>query len=156
VWAAPIVVDRGRDEIVAVAETRDEGGRTFTVVGLRLEGTRLIRIADDAAYRLDETRAAWIGASLPDLALHLEVAIDGDTLAVGGVLVHSAGDAMRELAPLLPVTIRRRTRTGEIDKGRTDAASGPAATDAGPDTGVAPLDAGHPDGATPPAPHAEP
>ena len=131
VWAAPIEVDRGRDEIIAVAETHGEDGRVVTVVALRLEGTRLVRVAEDAAYRLDDTRAAWIGASLSDLTLHLEVAIDGDALRVGGVLVHGSRGVLRELAPLLPVTIRRRSRVVDVDKGRAPEAVEAAAVDAG-------------------------
>lgn len=120
-WAAPVEADRGRDEIVAVAETKDDDVRVFTVVALRLEGGKLVRVAESEVYRLDEQRAAWIGATLDELALHLEVRVDGDELVIGGVLVHEGRSGSRELAPLLPVTIRRRGRGGEADKPRTDA-----------------------------------
>lgn len=153
VWAAPVEVDRGRDEIVAVAENRGDEGRTFSVIALRLEGTRLVRVAEDVAYRLDETRAAWIGAALSDLALHLEVADDGDAFAVGGVLVHNSFGGVRELAPLLPVTIRRRGRIAEVDKGRLEGGSDAGVTaggGAGPGSGQ---DGGIPDApAAPSAP----
>jgi hypothetical protein len=145
VWAAPIEVDRGRDEIIAVTEHRDDAGRTFSVVALRLEGNRLVRVAEEAAYRIDETRAAWIGAALADLTLHLEVAVDGDTLTVGGVLVHGNRTAVRDLAPLLPVTIRRRGRVAEVDKGRFEVAVDAAVTGVGAGSEVA-QDAGIPDG----------
>jgi len=120
-WAAPIEIDRGRDEIVAVAENRDGDVRKFTVVALRLEGGKLVRVAESDAYRLDEQRAAWIGATLDELALHLVVRLDGDELVAGGVLVHEGRSGNRELAPLLPVTIRRRGRTAEIERPRVEA-----------------------------------
>lgn len=119
-WAAPIEVDRGRDEIVAVAETKDGDTRVYTVVALRLEGGRLVRVAESDVYRLDEQRAAWIGATLDELALYLEVRLDGDELVVGGVLVHEGRSGYRELAPLLPVSLRRRGRGAEADRPRTD------------------------------------
>lgn len=135
-WAAPIEFDRGRDEIIAVAETRDDQVRVFSVIALRLDGTRLVRVADAEVYRLDEQRAAWIGASLDDLAMYLEVQVDGDVLMAGGVLVHGGRGGVRELAPLLPVTIRRRGRTTDADRTRIEA------PDAGP-VDARPTDAGH-------------
>lgn len=120
-WAAPVEIDRGRDEVVAVAETRDGDVRVFTVVALRLEGGKLVRVAESDVYRLDEQRAAWIGATLDELALHLEVRFDGDVLVAGGVLVHQGRSGNRELAPLLPVSVRRRGRTIEVERPRLDA-----------------------------------
>jgi anti-sigma factor RsiW len=120
-WAAPVEIDRGRDEIVAVAETRNDEVRVYTVVALRLEGGKLVRVAESDVYRLDEQRAAWIGASLDELGLRLEIRVDGEELVAGGVLVHEGRNGNRELAPLLPVTIRRRGRGGEADRPRMDA-----------------------------------
>ena len=134
-WAAPIELDRGRDEIVAVAESRDDDVRVFTVIALRLEGTRLVRVAESEVYRLDEQRAAWIGASLGELSLHLEIKTDGDELVVGGVLAHGGPTGVRELAPLLPVTVRRRGRPSEGERPRVE--TEPVAADAG----AGPIDA---------------
>jgi hypothetical protein len=120
-WAAPIEIERGRDEIVAVAEKREDDVRVFTVIGLRLEGGKLVRVAESDVYRLDEQRAAWIGATLDELALRLEVHVDGDELIAGGVLVHEGRSGYRELAPLLPVTIRRRGRISEPERTHPDA-----------------------------------
>jgi hypothetical protein len=131
-WAAPIEIDRGRDEIVAVAETRDGDARVFTVVALRLEGGKLVRVADSDVYRLDEQRAAWIGATLNELTLHLEVRVDGDELVAGGVLVHEGRSGNRELAPLLPVTIRRRGRVADAERPRTDVGAADAGVGDGP------------------------
>jgi hypothetical protein len=139
-WAAPVEIDRGRDEIVAVAETKNEEVRVYTVVALRLEGGKLVRVAESDVYRLDEQRAAWIGASLDELALRLEIRVDGDELVAGGVLVHEGRNGNRELAPLLPVTIRRRGRGGEADRPRTDADGADAGL--GDATASVPLDAG--------------
>jgi hypothetical protein len=120
-WAAPLEIERGRDEIVAVSETREDDVRIFTVIALRLEGGKLVRVAEADVYRLDEQRAAWIGATLDELALRLEVRADGDELVAGGVLVHEGRSGYRELAPLLPVTIRRRGRISETDRPHADA-----------------------------------
>lgn len=138
-WAAPIEIDRGRDEIVAIAENQDGDARKFTVVALRLEGGKLVRVAESDVYRLDEQRAAWIGATLDELALHLVVRLDGDELVAGGVLVHEGRNGNRELAPLLPVTIRRRGRTAEVERPRVDVV---VDAGAGDDTVGDPADAG--------------
>jgi hypothetical protein len=137
-WAAPVEIDRGRDEIVAVAERKEGDTRVYTVVALRLEGGRLVRVAESEVYRLDEQRAAWIGATLDELGIYLEVSVDGDELVVGGVLVHEGRSGYRELAPLLPVSVRRRGRGAEADRPRTeadaaDAGVGDAAVSVPPD-----------------------
>jgi hypothetical protein len=138
-WARPVEIDRGRDEVVAVAETKDGDVRVFTVVALRLESGRLVRVAESDVYRLDEQRAAWIGATLDELSLRLVVRFDGDELVARGVLVHEGRSGYRELAPLLPVTLRRRGRTTEVERPRMDAET----ADAGPGdaNGSTPADA---------------
>lgn len=125
-WVAPLEVERGRDELVAVTETVDADARVYAVVALRLDGNRLVRAADSEVYRIDTQRAAWIGAALEDVALHLEVRLDGDALAASGMLVRRSRGEVRDLAPLLPVTVRRRPR-GEGDRPRDPTATGSTA-----------------------------
>ena len=123
-WVAPVRVEDGRDELVAVAEDRREGARVYSLVGLRLDGARLVKVAESEVYRLDEQHASWVGMSLDDLSLRLEVMADGDRLQVGGVLIHAAGGQAFTVAPLLPVSVRRRRPVepdGERDRTRVDA-----------------------------------
>ncbi len=137
-WAAPVRVENDRDEVIVVSEDRVGGARIYTVVALRVDGGRLTRVADAEVYRLDEQSAAWLGASLDDLALRLEVTSDGDALIVGGVLVHAHGTQAETLAPLQPVTVRRRRVVSDgAERGRTDADAGGDAAAA-----TAPVDAG--------------
>ncbi|MBP8810050.1 MAG: hypothetical protein KBG48_28540 [Kofleriaceae bacterium] len=134
-WVAPIDAG-GKDELVAVLERRDDATRTVSVVALTLEGGRLVRVGEIDAYRLSETNAAWIGARLADLELRLEIQRTAEMLTIGGVLVHGR-DAVVDVAPLVPVTLRLHRRTGDDrDRAKVDAGVG----DAGPDGPTGPTD----------------
>lgn len=134
-WVAPIDAG-GKDELVAVLERRDDASRTATVVALALEGGRLVRVGEVDAYRLSETNAAWIGARLADLELRLEIQRTAEVLTIGGVLVHGR-DAVVDVAPLVPVTLRLHRRTSDDrDRAKVDAGVG----DAGPDGATGPTD----------------
>lgn len=141
-WAAPVRVDGERDEVIAVGEHRSPTARSYSVVAIRVDGTRVTKVAEAEVYRLDDQSAAWMGASLDDLALRIEVVSNGDTLTVGGLLVHAPPGQARTLAPLLEVTVRRRRTTGETpevdrDRGRRDPTGANSATYVGErDAGV--------------------
>lgn len=132
-WVAPIRGAGGRDELVAVSQRATTDERAFVVTALAVEGGRLVKLGEIEAYRLSETSAAWIGASLTDLDLYLEVSRQGGDLTIGGLLINSAGGTPVDVAPLLPVTLRTRRLDPDRDRARPDA--GAAAPDAGTDGG---------------------
>lgn len=134
-WVAPLRTNPGRDVLVAVSQRGRADGRTMVVTALAVEGGRLVKIGETDAYTLTETSAAWIGATLADVELYLEVAReDTDDLLIGGVLVHGAAGQPATVAPLQPVTLRTSRRVADADRER-------APKDAGvPDAG-APRDA---------------
>lgn len=148
-WAAPIRVEPGRDDLIAVVEDRSTETLAVSVVALRLEGGRFSRVAEDVVYRLTRTNVQWIGASLPDVRLMLTVDARPDGFAVGGALVHRGTGPARDVAPLLPVSLARRRRPAG------DAAAAVPPVDAGApvprDAGRPPDDGGaHRDGAVHP------
>ncbi len=136
-WAAPLRVEGGRDDIVAVTQRLTADELIVSLIAMRLDGGRLVRVAEDAVYRLSRNEGQWIGASLADLTLFVTVEARAGGFAVGGALVHGGSAQLREVAPLLPVTVPRRRRGGAAE---------PAAppVDAGPrDAGGADAPAGH-------------
>jgi len=140
-WAAPLRRDADRDDVVAVVEDRSEDELVVSLVALRFEGGKLIKLAEEPVYRVTRVSAQWIGAQLADLRLLLFVEDRADGYQVGGVLVHRSGAAVRDVAPLSPATISRRRRT---TPDAPDAPS-PPTIDAGPPAEAAPpaRDAGH-------------
>lgn len=138
-WVAPVRGEGDRDDLIVVAEQVRDRARVVTVVALRPDGNRLVPVASVEAYRLTDAGLALIGANLADVALALEVESEGDVLTVGGVFVHRTGGKVREVAPLVPVTVRRTRRPADD---RVD----DRADDRPDDHPARPVDAGPPHG----------
>lgn len=134
-WASPLRRDGDRDDLIAIAEDRTDDELVVTLVALRLEGGKLVKIAEDPVYRVTRTSAQWIGARLADLDLYVVVEDRPDGYLVGGALVHRAGAGARDVAPLTPATVSRRRRT-------TSDPPAPLPVDAAPPTDAARRDAG--------------
>jgi hypothetical protein len=107
-FAAALRAPDGKDEIVAVTEAEDATAKTWYLVAFRVEGGKLEKIADGQAYQLTATNARWIGSTLHDLDLLLEVTNRGDTFEVGGLLTHRTNDKLRDLLVLSPAQVLRR------------------------------------------------
>lgn len=129
-WAAPIRATAERDEIIAVSERTGDDARAIVVTALALEGGRLVKLAEVDAYSLSTTSAAWIGATLTDLDLRLEVARSGDDLTIGGLLIRSGPVGVLDVAQLVAVPLRINRRT---ERTRTDGGVAPELVDAGTD-----------------------
>lgn len=108
VFVGPVRAGDGRDELVAITRTQDPQVRTWSLVTFRFEGGHLLRMPDAPVYQLTATNARWIGSSLSDLDLELEVSNHGDMFEVGGLLTHRSGSQLRDLLVLSPVQIPRR------------------------------------------------
>ena len=114
VWAGTLRGDGDRDDLVAITERRTGDEMVLSLHVFRLDGGKLSRlVAGEDVYRITETKAQWIGARVEDLRLLLTVDVRPDGYEVKGVLLHLAGidRAARDVAPLLPVRVRKRRAT---------------------------------------------
>ena len=137
-----------RVELAAVRRQRGPGSSEWLVLPLRLEAGRLVRGADERAYQLTQASAGWIGATLDDLDLALEVEVSAEVYVVRGFLLTRSQARLRDVVPLLPRVLARRRRGVEPAAGTVDASTtevggqgAPAHTDArtatGPGDGIA-------------------
>ncbi|HEY4241763.1 MAG TPA: hypothetical protein VGM88_18200 [Kofleriaceae bacterium] len=98
----------GRDDIVAVARA-DESTHVWTLAAFRLDAGKLVRSAEPALlYSVSSANARWIGSDLGALDLYLELTSKPDAIEVGGLLAVRAGDKLRDVVVLLPVSVPRR------------------------------------------------
>ena len=108
VFAAPVRASDSRDDLVAIARSDDGQQRVWTLYAMRLEGARLVPVADPTpVYQLSAANARWIGAELRDLDLYLEVTSHADTFEVGGLLTTRIGDRLRDVVVISPVSVPR-------------------------------------------------
>ncbi|MFT3691853.1 MAG: hypothetical protein QM831_01845 [Kofleriaceae bacterium] len=115
-WIAPIRTADGRDDVVAVLRVDEPATKTWMLVELRWEAERLVRVVDAQIYKLTATNVRWIGAALQDVDLAIEVANRGDAFEVGGLLTTRAGEKLRDLLVLSPVTVpRKRAKPATTD-----------------------------------------
>lgn len=126
VFARPVRAPDGRDELVAITHSGDAQTETWSLVAWRFEGGKFVRVVDAVApvYQLTATNARWIGSTLADLDLVLEVANRGDAFEVGGLLTRHSGDKLRDLLVLSPVQVPRRrakSATPEPERESSDA-----------------------------------
>lgn len=124
VYVAPVRAPDGKDEIVAISRLDDGQALTWYLVGYRVEAGKLNRIASEQIYQLTATNARWIGSTLRDLDLLLEVTNRGDTFEVGGLLTHRTSEKLRDLLVLSPVQVQRRrakSATPEPERDTQDA-----------------------------------
>ena len=127
-FAAPLAQrrDDDREDLVIAAEKRDSDGRVVDVSAYRWEGGRMVRVADKEVYRITATSVRWMGWQLDDVDPLLELTARGDSIVVDGALVSRDGDSIRDVAPLVPVTVPRRRHVAPEPAGALE------------------LDAGHP------------
>jgi hypothetical protein len=111
VFAAPLRnVGEGRDELVAITSSEDNGERKWSLVAYRLEGTRFLRVIDnEVVYELSNAQTRWIGAELRDVQLYLELTSQPDGIEVGGLLTTHAGSKTRDVAVISPIRVGRKT-----------------------------------------------
>jgi len=115
VFASAIEIDGDdRDEIVMATLARTATTEAVTVEVFRLEGSRLVPLASERVYGLEERSASWVGAKLKDLEFLLEVDGRGGVLTVSGLFLHEGFAWAKEVVPLAPVSIavRRRGESG--------------------------------------------
>lgn len=109
VFAAPLRSGSdGRDELVVVMRSDESHRRAWTLAAYRLEGTRIVRTADEELYTVSAMQSRWIGAELRDVDLYLELASGRDGIEIGGVLTTRAGERVRDVALLAPKVVTRR------------------------------------------------
>ncbi|MEO8549982.1 MAG: hypothetical protein ABI678_08405 [Kofleriaceae bacterium] len=133
VFVGAVRASDGHDELVAITHTEDAQTQTWSLLAWRYEAGKLVRIRfehegigvyDAPVYTLTATNARWLGSTLRELDLVLEVMNRGDAFEVGGLLTRRSGDKLRDLLVLSPVQVRRRPAkpvTPEPERGSSDA-----------------------------------
>jgi hypothetical protein len=133
VFAAPLRnPTEGRDELIAVTRTDEPTARTWSVVGYRFEGTKIVRAVEPTpVYVLTASTARWIGAELREVELYLELTSRPDSVEVGGLLTtrSEAPGAWRDVVVISPASVARRRGKSAGFEG-SDAGAGDAATEA--------------------------
>jgi hypothetical protein len=137
VYAAPLDADGdGRHEIVIVKKNSpDDDERVWSVEVLRWEAGRLQRVIAEDLYRVHAQSASWVGASLEEIELLIELAVSGESLRAGGFYMHRSQEGLDTVAPLLGASVPIRRK-------RVALPALPQPADGG-DVGDQPRDAGH-------------
>lgn len=118
----------GRDDYVAITKAEDSTSATWSLQAYRLHEGKLVRVIEPSVlYQLTDANARWIGADIRDLELYLELQSRADAIEVGGLLTTRAGDEIRDIVVISPVSVsRKRPRAvpqEPIDAGNPDAAT---------------------------------
>lgn len=119
----------GRDDIVAIVETKGSDTRTWTLITYRMVDNKLLRVAEPAVlYQLTAAHARWIGSELDDLDLYLELTGKADTIEASGLLATRAGGSIEDIVVISSATVpRRRLKAAPaevpIDAGTSDGAA---------------------------------
>lgn len=109
VFAVPLRGPDGRDELAIVTHTEEPQQRRWALVSYRFEAGKFVRSIDQAPlYQLSSSNARWIGADLGEVDLYLELASRADAIEVGGLLTTRQGNAVGDVAVILPISITRR------------------------------------------------
>lgn len=119
VYAVTLDIDTDKRHEIAVVSQRvtareRERERISRIEVLRYESGRLHRLADAQLYRLSTSNAAWVGASLNEIDLLLELWTGPERVEVTGLFVQwGARGRPINVAQLMPVTvpIRRKRAT---------------------------------------------
>ncbi|MDB4960976.1 MAG: hypothetical protein JWP01_975 [Myxococcales bacterium] len=143
VFAQPLRMTDGRDELVVVTYTEEPQLRRWSLMAYRFETGKIVRSAEPAVlYQVTSSNARWIGADLEEVELYLEVSNHADSIEVGGLLTTRPEQGpWRDVVVISPVQVPRRTGKSVpaegVDAGTPDAAdpaedSGTAQTHAKP------------------------
>jgi hypothetical protein len=142
VFAAPLRTFDSKDELIAITRSDEAARRSWSIIGYRLEGARLVRTIDATPlYQLSTANARWIGADLRDIDLYLEVTARADGIEVGGLL--TTRSASRGAAKIRDVVViastpvpHRRGKAAATEAGDASVSGAPPARLA-PHTGSA-------------------
>jgi len=114
VFAAPLRMPDGRDELAVVTRADGEQTRTWALSTFRFEAGRLARTTDAAPlYVVTAANARWIGADLRDVDLYLDLTSRKDGIEVGGLLTTRSGSAIKDLVVITSVPVARKHAKSE-------------------------------------------
>jgi hypothetical protein len=145
VFAAPLRMPDGRDELVVITRADTEQQRTWAMTTFRFEGTRLTKSLDAVPlYVLTPANARWIGAELRDIDIYLELTSRKDAIEVGGLLTTRSGNLLKDVVVISTVPVARKHGKPAPPEGPpTGTTEGSADGSTVHDAGVMPHDA-HP------------
>jgi hypothetical protein len=115
VFASPIDVDGdGRDELVLVKRIERQPKERRVVIELvQWEAGRSAPLGGMEAYLLRESDPAWSGPPLDEIELLLEIKAHDQKLYVGGLYVHQVKGKLREVTPLIELSVPLHKRAPE-------------------------------------------
>lgn len=125
-WALDVDGD-GRDELVAVVESRSGARRMIGVEVFRVDAQRLTSLVKEPVYSMDDSATAWMGARPADVSFLLEVEARGGLMTVSGLYLHRGILGVKEIVPLTTVSVLVRPRRA----GDPPTEPGPTGADAG-------------------------
>jgi hypothetical protein len=119
VFAAPLRSDErpgDRDDLIVVTSNALPVDRSWTVAIYRFEAGRLVRLVEDVVYRLSADGARWIGVSLDEVEIYLELVAGDESVAVGGFFVTTIAGRIRDVVSLRDVSFSRRRNAVSADE----------------------------------------
>jgi hypothetical protein len=116
VYAAPLDADGdGRHEIVIVKKSSpDSNEGVWSVDVLRWEAGRLQRLVAEDLYRVYAQSASWVGATLDEIDLFVELAMSGESLRASGFYMHRSREGLDTVAPLLSASVPIRRKRAAV------------------------------------------
>ena len=118
----PLDVDGdGRDDIVVLEPRRADKELAFGLRVVRWEANRLQEILSARPFVVTEQMAAAAGVTPPQVDIAVEIGAGGGQVMAVGIYLATGPRGLKQVAPLLPVTLRPEARKGAV----------PAAPDAG-------------------------
>jgi hypothetical protein len=110
VFAAPLRVGDGRDELMVITRSTEPDLRSWSLVGFRFDNGKITRsIEPTLLYQVSSSSARWIGAEVRDVELYLRLAAKGDLIEAGGLLTtRPSGGPIRDVVLLSAVSVARK------------------------------------------------
>ena len=112
---APLDVDGdGRDDIVVLEPRRSDRELSFGLRVIRWDGSHLQEILSARPFLVTEQMAAAAGVTPPQVDIAVEVGAGGGQVIANGIYLASGPTGLKQVAPLLPVTLRPEPRKGTV------------------------------------------
>ena len=123
IFAVPLRMADGKDELVAVARTDEAQLRSWSLVAFRIEAGKLVKTIDPRVlYQVSSSNARWIGAEVSEVDLYLELWSRADSIEVGGLLTtRPNGGATRDVVVISTVSVaHKRSKPATVEPGSAE------------------------------------
>lgn len=99
--AAILIASEGKQYVFTIVKKRTTESIRHSVVVLRLHGKKLVRQEEFQAYQVSNSELRWIGRSVDNTDVMMEVGFSGGKLEVKGLLVSKLETSDALIAPLV-------------------------------------------------------